>query len=246
VRERALVKGSKLHRGELKLVEARFGYVKRSLEAEHLRAQLELVRSGAASDERLAAMDHAHGESRRELDRLLELVRRASRPEPLDEETLRTLAELLRRSYVDQDGTRQPLLSPAEVAALSIRRGSLTEPERHELEGHVTHSFRFLSQVPWTEEYRGIPEIVYAHHEKLDGSGYPRRLSAPDIPVQSRMLTIADVFDALVAWDRPFKRALPVGVALDVLRDEAKAGKLDADLLQLFVEARVYELRPSP
>ena len=86
-----------------------------------------------------------------------------------------------------------------------------------------------------------FPEITWAHHEKLDGSGYPRGLLAPAIPLQSRMMAIADIYDALVAWDRPYKRAVSVERALAILEDEARSGKLDRDLLALFVSARVYE-----
>jgi HD-GYP domain-containing protein (c-di-GMP phosphodiesterase class II) len=106
----------------------------------------------------------------------------------------------------------------------------------------VTHTFRFLSQIPWTGEFSRVPEIAFAHHEKLDGTGYPRKLRAEDIPIQSRMMTIADIFDALVAWDRPYKKAVPVDTALTILDEEATQGKLDIGLLQVFIEARVFEL----
>ena len=139
------------------------------------------------------------------------------------------------------DGNPQPFLTSNEVAALSIRRGSLSDKERREIESHVTHTFRFLSEIPWTGEYRGVPDIAYAHHEKLDGTGYPRKLKAEDIPIQSRMMTISDIFDALVAWDRPYKKSVPVERALDILADETRHGKLDASLLAVFVEAKVYE-----
>src|SRR5205814_42582 len=103
-----------------------------------------------------------------------------------------------------------------------------------EIESHVTHTYRFLSEIPWTGEYRRVPEIAYAHHEKLDGTGYPRRLSAAEIPIQSKMMTIADIFDALVAWDRPYKKSVPVEKALRILHDEASTGKLDQPLLSVF------------
>jgi HD-GYP domain-containing protein (c-di-GMP phosphodiesterase class II) len=139
------------------------------------------------------------------------------------------------------DGNRQPFLSPNEVQALSIRRGSLSEKERREIESHVTHTFRFLAEIPWTGEFARVPEIAYAHHEKLDGTGYPRKLSAAEIPIQSKMMTISDIFDALVAWDRPYKKSVPVEKALDILLDEAGHGKLDKSLLSLFIDAKVYE-----
>ena len=103
--------------------------------------------------------------------------------------------------------------------------------------GHSTGD----SAIPWTGEYRRVPDIAYAHHEKMDGTGYPRKLAASEIPIQSRMMTISDIFDALVAWDRPYKKSVPVERALGILSDEATSGKLDRELLDVFIEAKVYE-----
>ena len=102
----------------------------------------------------------------------------------------------------------------------------------------------FLAQIPWTRNLRRVPDIAYAHHEKLDGAGYPRQLTADQIPVQSRMMTIADIYDALTASDRPYKKAVPHAKALDILGYEAKLKKLDQKLLDLFIEAKVYEALP--
>jgi HD-GYP domain-containing protein (c-di-GMP phosphodiesterase class II) len=241
VREKVLVKANKLYAGEMRVIEHRFAYVKRNLEAEHLRAKLEQLQSGRATAELLEEMDRAHAQQQQEYDRLLEMVKSANRPSILEEDCVRTLLDLPARRYRDIAGEPQPLLTPNEVGALSIRRGSLSETERREIENHVTHTFKFLSQIPWTSEYRHIPAIAYAHHEKLDGTGYPRRLPATEIPVQSRMMTISDIYDALVAWDRPYKRAVPTTKALEILDQEARAGKLDAALLELFRQARIYE-----
>ena len=167
-----------------------------------------------------------------------EMVVQSNEPTILEEESFRTLMDLTTRTFVDLDGNHHPYLTPNEVSALSIRKGSLSEKERREIESHVTHTFKFLSQIPWTGEFRRVPEIAYAHHEKMDGTGYPRRLSAADIPLQSRMMAISDIFDALVAWDRPYKKAVPVEKALDILRQEAGAGKLDQPVLDVFVEAQ--------
>lgn len=132
------------------------------------------------------------------------------------------------------------LLEPKEIHALSIKRGSLSELEREEIQQHVTHTYQFLKKIPWTREYREIPEIAFAHHEKLDGTGYPRRLVGTEIPVQSRIMTICDIYDALVANDRPYKRAVPPARALDILKSEAREGKLDTALLDVFLEAKIY------
>jgi HD-GYP domain-containing protein (c-di-GMP phosphodiesterase class II) len=124
---------------------------------------------------------------------------------------------------------------------LSILKGSLTADERREIERHVTHTFEILKKVPWSKSLRHVPEIAYRHHEKLDGTGYPGHVSAPEIPVQSRMLAIADIFDALTADDRPYKKAIPTEKALDILRTEVGHNKLDANLFEVFVEARVFD-----
>jgi HD-GYP domain-containing protein (c-di-GMP phosphodiesterase class II) len=242
VREKVLIKGKKLYIGEMLLLRQRFGYIKRSLEAEHLRAKLDQMTGGKATPELLAQMDAEYGERQSDIDQTLKMVLQANEPTVLEEECFRALMDLPNRTFVDLDGNRQPFLTPNEASALSIRRGSLSEKERREIESHVTHTFRFLSQIPWTNEFKKVPEFAYAHHEKMDGTGYPRKLSATEIPIQSRMMTISDIFDALVAWDRPYKKSVPVEKALWILEDEAKGGKLDRQVLDVFINAKVYEL----
>jgi HD-GYP domain-containing protein (c-di-GMP phosphodiesterase class II) len=241
VREKVLIKGKKLYVGETMVVRQRFAYIKRTLEAQYLRAKLEQVLSGRASPELLAQMDREHEAQQAETDELFRMVQQANEPTVLEEDVVRALADLPNRTFTDMEGVRQPYLTRNELGALSVRKGSLTDEERRDIEKHVTHTYQFLSQIPWTSEYKRVPEIAYAHHEKLDGTGYPRKLKAGDIPIQSRMMTISDIFDALVAWDRPYKKSVPVDKALDILRDEARAGKLDGAILDLFVNAKIYE-----
>jgi HD-GYP domain-containing protein (c-di-GMP phosphodiesterase class II) len=241
VREKVLIKGKKLYVGEMLLVRQRFEYIKRTLEAEHLRAKLEQMQSGVMAPDLLAEMDRAYEAQREEIGSLMRMIVQANEPTILEEESFRALMDLTSRSFADAEGSRQPFLTPNEVAALSIRKGSLSEKERREIESHVTHTFRFLSEIPWTGEFRRVPEIAYAHHEKLDGTGYPRRLKAAEIPIQSRMMAISDIFDALVAWDRPYKKAVPVEKALSILRDESGMGKLDRQILDVFIDAKIYE-----
>ena len=241
VREKVLIKGKKLYVGEMLVIRQRFAYIQRSLQAEHYKAELDAVRDGRATPDLLARLERDHAQRLAEIDAMLEMIAAANEPSILEEESFRALMDLTSRSYADADGGRQPYLTPNEAQALAIRRGSLSEKERREIESHVTHTYSFLSKIPWTGEFRRVPEIAYAHHEKLDGTGYPRKLAAEQIPLQSRMMTIADIFDALVAWDRPYKKSVPVARALDILREEAGAGKLDARILDLFVDAKVYE-----
>src|SRR5262249_17892014 len=133
-----------------------------------------------------------------------------------------------------------PLLLPEEFRFLSIQQGSLSPEERTEIESHVSHTWRFLSSIPWTSDLSRVPEIAYSHHEKLDGTGYPRRLHREEIPVAARALTVCDVYDALTASDRPYKKAVPREEALKIMEAEARHGRLDAWMVETFVVEKVW------
>ncbi|HYV46165.1 MAG TPA: HD domain-containing phosphohydrolase, partial [Myxococcaceae bacterium] len=113
------------------------------------------------------------------------------------------------------------------------------QEERLEIESHVTHTYKFLSEIPWTRDLRRVPEIAWAHHEKLNGKGYPRAIPGGEIPVQSKMMAISDIYDALTASDRPYKKAVPHQKALEILDSESRSGQIDTELLKVFMEADV-------
>jgi hypothetical protein len=129
-----------------------------------------------------------------------------------------------------------PLLTEDETVNLSIRRGSLNNAERAEIERHVVRSYEFVRRIPWPREFEGIPGYIKSHHEMLDGSGYPDHLSGGAIPLQGRILAVVDIYDALTASDRPYKKAVPPEKAMAILEEEAKRGKLDPDLVALMRE----------
>lgn len=190
----------------------------------------------------LLAMEQTADEHRRdELRALLAQVENANEPRIISMEIGNVLDALARMSYRDLEGER-PLLDAAELDFLRIPRGSLSGDERRKMEQHVTQSFYFLREIPWSKTpWQHVPEMAYGHHEHLDGTGYPRGLKGAQIVPQVRMLTISDVFDALTANDRPYKPAMSVDRALDILvREFADRGKVDRDLLDLFITKRVY------
>ena len=243
VRELVLVKQKKLYPWDLALIRHRFAYLQSQADVvfERERAEVLLAHGPAAYAETVGRLEAERDARRRELSGFLDLILRSNEPTVLPEGNFEALGQINRTTYTDFDGVERPLLGDDELRFLMIRKGNLDERERREIESHVTHSYRFLEAIPWTRELKGIPLIAYGHHEKLDGTGYPLRRTAAEIPVQTRMMTIADIFDALTATDRPYKRAVPAPRALDILRDEAKAGTLDPHLLEVFTEGRVWE-----
>jgi hypothetical protein len=242
VREQVLVKEKKLYPHDLALIEHRFAFLVQGAELEFERARSAhlLAQGRDRYDESVRDLEARLRARRLELERFRQAILRANEPTILEEGSFNELQRIARQSWTDHQGDEQPLISERELRFLSITKGNLDEEERREIESHVSHTFRFLQQIPWTRELRGIPAIAYAHHEKLNGLGYPRQVRAEHIPVQTRMMTIADIYDALTANDRPYKRAVSSERALDILHDEAKAGLLDRDLLCTFVDARVF------
>jgi HD-GYP domain-containing protein (c-di-GMP phosphodiesterase class II) len=243
VREEVLTKAKKLYPEDMELIRHRFAYMMQAADVsfERARADVLLQHGRDAYEVALADLVRIRQSTRDELCRFLDAITKANEPTVLAEGSFEALREIGRRTYVDFEGRERPLLHDDELQFLMIRRGSLDENERREIESHVTHTYRFLEQIPWTPELKGIPEIALGHHEKLNGRGYPRAVSADAIPVQTRMMTISDIFDALTAGDRPYKRAVPWPRALDILRMEATEGMLDQHLLKSFIDARIFE-----
>jgi HD-GYP domain-containing protein (c-di-GMP phosphodiesterase class II) len=251
VKERFLCKEKKLYASQRIAIRQRFAYILKCIEAEHLREQLEMQGSGRATAAAVSALEAKYQRRRDEATRLLRAVERANEPTVVSEESFSAFRDLPTRPLDGNDEeegfpvegwAEPPFLSSAEVEALSVRKGSLTPEEKDRINEHVQRSYEFLVKIPWTGEFRRIPEIAWAHHERLDGTGYPRGLKAADIPVQAKMMTIADIYDALAAQDRPYKKAVPPERALDILWGDVRKGWLDGDLLKVFIEGKVYDL----
>ena len=243
VREQVLVKAKKLYPPDLALLKSRYAFIRRTAEAEYHRRRADwlLANQRDGYQQFVASLDEAHRRELEDCERFLKTVLQSNEPTVLPEGSFEELLVLAERTFTDIDGAAQPYLSDDEVRFLTIRKGSLDEAERLEIESHVSHTYRFLLQIPWTKELSQIPLIAYGHHEKLDGKGYPRKVNAAEIPIQTRMMTISDIFDALTAADRPYKRAVPLQRALDIMTQEVKGGMLDQDLFNLFVDGKVFE-----
>ncbi len=230
VREEVLLKANKLFDWEMRGIEARFRIA-------GLQVMLEVLREELPARDEPAALA--------QLDADLALVRRLNRPGNRP-----TKAEAARLEGIAQLWQLDPsaaLLQPREAQRLCIPLGSLDPEERLEIERHVTHTFQFLRAIPWTRDLARVPELAYCHHEKLDGTGYPRKLAGDEIPLGARLMTIADIFDALTAGDRPYKAGMTPARAVDILRDEAARGRIQSEAVELFAQRRLWTcILPEP
>jgi HD-GYP domain-containing protein (c-di-GMP phosphodiesterase class II) len=233
VGEDVLLKAKRLYPHELAQLEQRFDMAVLSSEVEVLR-RVVAGELDAASGEQLVT------KHKDELEGALARIIGANEPNPIDGSTREFLNAMASRAWRRAPGETRPLLTPREHECLTVQFGSLTQGERLAIQEHVVHTRQFLEQIPWGRELDGLARIAALHHEKLDGSGYPDGVRGETIPLESRMITIADIYDALTAADRPYKASLPHEAARDILWSEADRGRLDATLVEVFMEHEVH------
>jgi HD-GYP domain-containing protein (c-di-GMP phosphodiesterase class II) len=247
VREHILTKAKKLYPHELGELKLRIKYAKACLERKAYKDLVDLYQNGEYSPtefqlQRVRVEEQLQQEIA-QLNEFLVMILEVNEPEFVYDKNKGRLHELNDYRFHDRDEQQIQLLTDFEFSVLSFSRGSLNPEERREIESHVSHTFEFLSLIPWTGQFAGVPDIAHAHHEKLDGTGYPQGLLADEIPVQSKIMAIADIYDALTAGDRPYRSGVPTETALHVIEKEVKLGKLDEQMFRVFVDSESYKLR---
>jgi HD-GYP domain-containing protein (c-di-GMP phosphodiesterase class II) len=254
VPEAILRRLKKLTPEQLEVIRQRFAVARRTLEMDAAEAKVQYLLSLSTGQpphsHQLEQLDTQLAQSLQKLNRYWELLLEANEPEslvtrtfqPFSDEDLALLTQLSQYTYRDIDGELKHLVSSQEMTHLMIPRGNLTREERLVIESHVTHSYQFLQGIPWTKQLKDIPNIVWAHHEKLDGTGYPQGLKQENIPIQSQILAIADIYDALTAGDRPYKQKLSPDTTLQILKTAAAKNKINPELVDLFEQHRVFEV----
>jgi len=241
VAESVLQKGKRLEERHLERIRYRFETIESKCFESRVRERVGGV--GELDEGNLKTIDARQQQFRSKLETLYGRICRLANTQALSEEDLEWVEHLGSASFEAADGTEYPFLTPFEEQSLSIRFGTLNDDEWEEIKSHPAHSERFLERIPWSNDLRRIPTIAGAHHEKLDGSGYPKGLDAEDLIPQVRMLTIADIFDALTASDRPYRDAYSIEKAVEILRAESDSGKLDSDLVDVFIDRVLPEIR---
>ncbi len=235
VREEVLTKAKKLHNWQLKAISERLKICKAAVKIHLLERK---IHNGNGSQSQI---DQEYEKRIQELNEYWRIIETSNNPTILKRESAAALEKISKEQLVLPDGEKIALLTNEEYEALSITQGTLTEDERLEIESHVKHTYQFLKMIPWTRDFKNLTEIAYCHHEKLDGTGYPRRLVSHEIPLQSKIMTIADIFDALTARDRWYKDSVPIEKAVEILYEEVKSGKVDEALFEVFVAKKIYE-----
>ncbi|MBT5028444.1 MAG: GAF domain-containing protein [Nitrospina sp.] len=224
-------------------VRLRMTYIGQKIMLESQATKIELLQNGAANPAEIASLDKATQDKLDELNDIKEFINRCNEPgEFLDDETLDRLKEISVKTFIDDGGEEQPFLTDDELVNLSIRRGSITKAERKKMQDHAAVTLRMLKQIPFTKKLQNIPGFAGAHHEFINGKGYPLGLKGDEIPFEGKLMAVTDIAEALTASDRPYKKAMPLETVYRILRSMVEKGELDSSLVELFIEKDVYKI----
>nr|WP_295711953.1 HD family phosphohydrolase [uncultured Halomonas sp.] len=219
-------------------IEARFAVKQQALNMAQLRAEFEAYRNDASftdADRKRFAIEQLA------LQEQLALVRRSNTDgEFIDDIDIERLQAIAQETWEDTNGQLQPLLTEDELNNLCVRRGTLNEEERKIIEGHVVATLNMLDELPFPKHLQRVPEYAGGHHERMDGTGYPKGLTRDQLSLPARMMGIADVFEALTAPDRPYKAAMKLSQALTIMGQMVEDQHLDPALFAVFIEEGVY------
>lgn len=226
----------------IKYVRLRMAYISQKIILEGQNTKIEILQNGADSGKLKALETETHNKLE-EIKEIREFINKCNEPgEFLDDETLERLKEISQITYIDDEEQQQPFLTEDELTNLSIRRGSITEAERKKMQDHAAVTLRMLKQIPFTKKLKNIPDFAGAHHEFINGKGYPLGLKGDEIPFEGKLMAVTDIAEALTASDRPYKKAMPLETVYRILRSMAEKEELDNGLVELFIEKEVYKL----
>lgn len=225
VREEVLIKRHRLTDDRMRIVKYKFELLRKELELKQMSNTLEI------ESNILNEID--------EMYNFLDEMNKRGFIKPEEEERVKTIGKI---KFIDVDNKEKDLLDLFEIENLIVKKGNLTDKEKYEMNSHVTYSYEILKKINWLNTLKNIPIIAGCHHEKIDGSGYPWGKKGDDIPLQSKIITILDIFEALTARDRAYKPPMPVEKAIQILEFELKDNHLDKDLFEIFIKEKIYDM----
>ncbi|HDT11742.1 MAG TPA: GAF domain-containing protein, partial [bacterium] len=213
VREKILMKEERFYPDQLEALKWRLKYITASVKDKNRKQEIQDIRN------------------------FTDILYDLNRPAPYSEEQKSLILRVQDLTY-NIDGIKVPVLTDLEKSYLAIRAGTLNDEERKDMEKHVLYSFELLNSIDWPFDLKNVPGIAASHHEKLDGSGYPHHRDSSSLGVVERAMGIVDIYDALTAKDRPYKKAMPPEIALKIIQSEVDKGKLDKDVFEIFLKEK--------
>ena len=223
------------------MVDTRFEVLKRDAEIAMLRALSPSPSPASGRGEQETAIRAEYDARIRQLDDDREFLRHCNvGGEAMSDEAQQHLRQIAAYQWRDTEGNLADFLSENEVENLSIRAGTLTASEREIINHHIDITIKMLNSLPWPVQLQSVTEYAGGHHERMDGKGYPRGLTREQMSVQARMMGIADIFEALTAKDRPYKKGKTLTESLTILGKFKLGGHIDPDLFDVFIREKVY------
>ncbi len=223
------------------LIETRFKLIKETVNTNYLNKKIKLYENDSATPEAISLLSDDNKQTLKLIDDELEFLKVCNNTgEFMDDTMLEKLEQIAGKTYYT-DGKEISYLSQDEVSNLSIRKGTLTNNERQHVENHAAMTLKITNQLPFPDHLANVPRYASAHHEKLDGTGYPLGLGEKDLSLQARIIGIADIFEALTARDRPYKKPMKISEAIKILGYMQKDNYIDADILDLFISSGIVD-----
>jgi hypothetical protein len=217
-------------------IDTRFEVLKRDAEIGSLRLQL-----AATGDAKEFMQTATLAQQRAQLDADRDFLRMANiGGERMQDQDIQRVLLIAKHRWIDSDGLERDLLDQEEIDNLTIRGGTLNPEERKIINNHISVTIRMLETLPWPNHLKNVPEYAGGHHERMDGKGYPRGLRGDQMSIQAKVMAVADIFEALTAKDRPYKRGKTLTESLDILGKFSLNGHIDPAIFDVFVRQKVY------
>lgn len=224
----------------ISLIETRFQVIAKSIENKYLSRKVELMQNGKTNGSKIKQLDNELAGNIKLLQEELDFIKKCNNPgEFLSDDKIEKIKEIANKTYSFNNMDYQ-YLTEDEIKNLCIQKGSLTEEERKIIENHATMTLKMLKELPFPQKLANVPEYAAGHHEKLDGSGYPRGLTKKELSIQSRIMAVADIFEALTAKDRPYKKPMKLSQAVKIMGFMKKDRHIDPDIYDLFMESHLF------
>ena len=224
----------------INLIETRFQVIAQLIEDKHFSRKMKLMQNGKTNGSEVKQLDKELAGNIKLLQEELDFIKKCNNPgEFLGDDKIEKIKKIANKTYSFGNMDYQ-YLTEDEIKNLCIQKGSLTDEERKIIENHATMTLKMLKELPFPARLANVPEYAAGHHEKLDGSGYPRGLTEKEMSLQSRIMVVADIFEALTARDRPYKKSMKLSQSVKIMGFMKKDRHIDPDIYDLFMESRLF------